>query len=502
MNQNYFEPNPCYEHNSSSFDQFQPPRYSDVHRPSKEISIDELKIMMQSYIEQMNQLREQEDLLAEQELREQEQAAQEKEEPPQNSDIRQLIREVCGIKFCEEQKQNMEDTMLELIEVCRQKELYCKHNDVDDLIESALNSKLLSINLKSQRLDKEKKEVKNIIEQPTKRRNRITKSLQNFRVIHKKSSISLNNTSQISLINAITSVLPTEESEYSLSMGDEHLSTTPETESDEIIKSSVENLVPIPSEYEASLLDSELVSLEEENDVYQEEKEIDLEDILQIQDVILREKLLSINRLITDIKFLNDNPTPNRVLESSFSFHIFEKSDNSLSYLDNSLPEFETFSDHIEETRSGSTTAHANNSPPNNDSLPLPENESSNFDHHDDLSFTRPPPEPPDVEIFFEPDSGVLTTNVVKGIYEHYVLMPNILPTLPTFDPLYPVYDTLLLFSSENEDKVFKPGILSYLLVSHRDKTTFDFSKNSMMMYGGDIPSKVVSDLHTIPMDK
>ncbi|GKF45640.1 hypothetical protein Tco_0135442 [Tanacetum coccineum] len=31
-------------------------------------------------------------------------------------------------------------------------------------------------------------------------------------------------------------------------MGDEHLSTIPETESDELIKSSVENLVPIPSE--------------------------------------------------------------------------------------------------------------------------------------------------------------------------------------------------------------------------------------------------------------
>nr|GEX97002.1 hypothetical protein [Tanacetum cinerariifolium] len=45
-----------------------------------------------------------------------------------------------------------------------------------------------------------------------------------------------------------------------------------------------------------------------------------------------------------------------------------------------------------------------------NDSIPLFENESSNFDHHDDPSFPRPPPEPPDVEVFFEPDSGVLTT--------------------------------------------------------------------------------------------
>nr|GFD26549.1 hypothetical protein [Tanacetum cinerariifolium] len=36
----------------------------------------------------------------------------------------------------------------------------------------------------------------------------------------------------------------------SLSMGDEHLDTVPATESDEFIKSIVENLVPIPSESE------------------------------------------------------------------------------------------------------------------------------------------------------------------------------------------------------------------------------------------------------------
>ncbi|GJT98533.1 hypothetical protein Tco_1094051 [Tanacetum coccineum] len=48
----------------------------------------------------------------------------------------------------------------------------------------------------------------------------------------------------------ITPVLPTEKPDNSLSMGDEHLSTTPKTESDELIKSSDENLVPIPSESE------------------------------------------------------------------------------------------------------------------------------------------------------------------------------------------------------------------------------------------------------------
>nr|GFD28232.1 hypothetical protein [Tanacetum cinerariifolium] len=45
-------------------------------------------------------------------------------------------------------------------------------------------------------------------------------------------------------------VLPTEDPDNSLSIGDEHLSTILETESDEVIKSSVENLVPIPTESE------------------------------------------------------------------------------------------------------------------------------------------------------------------------------------------------------------------------------------------------------------
>nr|GFA82830.1 hypothetical protein [Tanacetum cinerariifolium] len=48
-------------------------------------------------------------------------------------------------------------------------------------------------------------------------------------------------------------VLSTEEPDNSLSIGDEHLDTIPATESDEFIKSGVENLVPIPSESEGIL---------------------------------------------------------------------------------------------------------------------------------------------------------------------------------------------------------------------------------------------------------
>ncbi|GKC77493.1 hypothetical protein Tco_1128267, partial [Tanacetum coccineum] len=102
----------------------------------------------------------------------------------------------------------------------------------------------------------------------------------------------------------------------------------------------------------------------------QEEKEFDLEDIFQIQDVILREKLVNISRLITNIESLKDNPTPDHLLKSpslvlisvTDSNSFFEKSDTSFSFSDNSLPEFETFSNHTEETRSGSTTTHVNNS--------------------------------------------------------------------------------------------------------------------------------------------
>nr|GFB16744.1 hypothetical protein [Tanacetum cinerariifolium] len=134
---------------------------------------------------------------------------QEKEKPPQDSDIHRLIREECCIEVCEEQKQNMEDTILEL----------------------------------------EKQEVKNVVEQPTERGTRIIQSLQNFRVIH-KSSTSLNNTSQISSVHAITPILSTKEPAYSLSMGYEHPNTTPEMESEEIIKSGVKELVLIPNECE------------------------------------------------------------------------------------------------------------------------------------------------------------------------------------------------------------------------------------------------------------
>ena len=76
-----------------------------------------------------------------------------------------------------------------------------------------------------------------------------------------------------------------------------------------------------------------------------------------------------------------------------------------------------------------------------------------------DPSVPRPPPEPLDIEVCFdsEPETGILSTNVVKGNSEHYVLMPDILPTLPTLAPnldFTPSHDSL-----GSGNKLFDPGI-------------------------------------------
>nr|GEZ71384.1 hypothetical protein [Tanacetum cinerariifolium] len=347
----------------------------------------------------------------------------------QDSDIRQLIREECSIEVCEEQKQKIEDTMVELVEICRQKELLCMHDNVDDLIENALNSKLLLINF--QRLDNNEQEVKNVMQQPVECGN-------------------------------LAPILSTKEPEYSPSMGYEHSNTTSETKSDEIIKSGVEELVLILSENEVTLEDkrecdlpvcenspicddhseifsdskndddissddddfedieyveASIVSVEEENVVYQEEEEVDLEEISQIQDVDLREKLLSITRLIANIESMNDHPTLGRVFNSYVSIPISEEFDNSLS--NNFSPEFETFCDHTEETRSGNTTP-ADDSLPEYDSfcfkiepnqerlINVVKNDSSNDSSNDplleeaDLFLASDNSIPPGIENFFD----------------------------------------------------------------------------------------------------
>ncbi|GKC81182.1 hypothetical protein Tco_1136899 [Tanacetum coccineum] len=319
---------------------------------------------------------------------------------------------------------------------------------------------------------------------------------------------------------AITPVLPTKEPVNSLSMGDEHLDTIPTTESDEVIKSSVENLVPIPSESEgipdsnidyvdASPPDSEIVSLEVVKIVILEVRGIDDDILLTIKDDLLREKLLNVNLLIANIEALKDNlvPSSNFVLKSPNSF--LEETNT----FDNSLTESKTFRFNLEEISSGSTTTHAGFS--KYDSFifdlsinPFPPANRSDFYHEefaDELTHIISPPEYDYLCFKNEPEWGDFTMDVVEEIFptrEPRVHVPDVLPTHPTLDldldfillsePLfayivwiflpfltYPVAPPYLL-SCGNEDTIFDPGIPVYHSfmpgVSHRSGTFMKFN--------------------------
>ncbi|GKA86970.1 hypothetical protein Tco_0808681 [Tanacetum coccineum] len=326
---------------------------------------------------------------------------------------------------------------------------------------------------------------------------------------------------------AITPVLPTKEPVNSLSMGDEHLDTIPATESDEVIKSSVENLVPIPTfkehsetiinsnndyslsdddSYEnidyvdASPPDAEIVSLEVVEIVIPEVGGIDDDILLTIKDDILREKLLNVNLLIANIEALKDNPTPSSdfvTKSSSTSLNLFLEETNTF---DNSSPESETFCFNLEEISSGSTTTHADFS--QYDSFifdlsinPFPPADRSDFNHEE---FAVSFPSGTRNKIF---DPGILDRN---KIYDPRICIEvESTRFLATFSP---VIDTLLPFSSENKDKVFNHGVLaskekSPPSSSHRgfkDSKLFH-QKSPMLIHGGDIPTLDVPFLHFYP---
>ncbi|GJX43131.1 hypothetical protein Tco_0259807 [Tanacetum coccineum] len=99
MNQNYYEPNPCYNSNSSGFDQFQPPQYSVVHQPPQETSTEMLQARenlmeaIQAFLKKYDQIPPKEKsmalLLAEERFLKIKQAVEEEQNQPEN--IQELL---------------------------------------------------------------------------------------------------------------------------------------------------------------------------------------------------------------------------------------------------------------------------------------------------------------------------------------------------------------------------------------------------------------------------
>nr|GFB24574.1 hypothetical protein [Tanacetum cinerariifolium] len=284
------------------------------------------------------------------------------------------------IEVCKEQKKNMEDTMLELIEVCRQKEFHCMQDN--------------------------KHEVKNVVEQPTERETRIAKSLQNFRVIHKTSSISLNNMSQISPVHAIAPVLPNEELEYSLSMVYEHLNTTPETESNEIINSGVEELVPILKECEVTSED------QRECDVPVCENSPIFEDLSEIFSDSNNDDISSDDDAFKDIEYVEASPLDPELV--SLEEENIEEEEFNLEEIQDGIENFDYDS---------KGDIHFLEELLVDDSILFPENES--LDHHNYLLFPCPPPEPPDVEFFFDSKLDVIVEEISDKLNEDECFNPG-----------------------------------------------------------------------------
>nr|GEX93627.1 hypothetical protein [Tanacetum cinerariifolium] len=143
---------------------------------------------------------------------------------------------------------------------------------------------------------------------------------------------SISNTSQISSVIVIAPDLPTEEPGYTLSMEDEHLSTILKTESDEVIKYSVKNLVLIPSESEVTS-DNEKFSGELAHIdpilLGIEEADFDLEE-----EIRLVENLLYDNSSQRPLKELNAEIADTIVESLSPSHILVEDSDSQIEEID------------------------------------------------------------------------------------------------------------------------------------------------------------------------
>nr|GFB48010.1 hypothetical protein [Tanacetum cinerariifolium] len=184
----------------SGSDQIQSLQYLDVNPPSPEISNEEI---FQAKGKDLKELAEYDQSTSTDRsifLNDNEDHPVQNKESPENYSKETVVSKT-------NQEPPHDSDIHQLIEECSIKVHEEQKQKMEDTI--ALDSKLLSINsINSQHLDKKEQEVKNVVEQPAERRNRY-----------------------------------------------EHLSITPETESDEVTESNAENLLPIPSKCEVTLED-------------------------------------------------------------------------------------------------------------------------------------------------------------------------------------------------------------------------------------------------------
>nr|GFA50791.1 hypothetical protein [Tanacetum cinerariifolium] len=265
--------------------------------------------------------------------------------------------------------------------------------------------------------------------------------------------------SELPLCSAVTPSEPI----YSLSMGDEHLDTIPATESDEFIKSCVENLVPNPSESEGENgCDVPSCFKTFSNILFDDEYEFDSVDDQSLHNEDFLEKIFSNPLFEEEVISIKKNQhhfnAESDLVESMLN--RIDKTDchpeneiclsQRLLY-DNSSPRLP------EEFNSKNSNADIESFSPS----PILNEDNDSFMEEIDLFLTPDDPMPPSIEDGEDSKGDILFLE--RLLHDDHIPLPDTLDIsyevrifLPFFT--YPVTSPVLL-SSGSEDKIFDPGI-------------------------------------------
>nr|GEV01267.1 hypothetical protein [Tanacetum cinerariifolium] len=430
MNQNHYEPNPCYDSNSFGFDQFQPPQFLVIHQPIREKTCAELLV--------------------------EERVANINTQPFQYPVVHQAPQEEISVEFLQEKRKQINfvqtflrkfnriyfyempkvlslawETILEIEHAFEDK--HCQPEDILKLFRIIHN------------------DVQNIHEELAMYIN--TPSWD-------RPTICYNDDDDKDCTIAITPILSTEEPNNSLSMGDEHLDIILETESDELIKSSVENLVPIPSESEgipdnvcdvpfhdnSPSLDISKDQFEDFSESKEDSTSIDddsffIDDIEYVEASPLDSELVSLEVVEIVIPEVRGIDADKQSKTISFMKN-WNSSVSTITRVDISLPDYKAFYDDlVKEISSGSTTTHSDFSlydlfifDLSINPFPLADR-SDFYEFADELAHIISPLEYDCFSFRNEPNSGDFPMDVVEDTFptrEPIVHVPNVLPTHPT----------------------------------------------------------------------
>nr|GFA93525.1 hypothetical protein [Tanacetum cinerariifolium] len=294
-------------------------------------------------------------------------------------------------------------------------------------------------------------------------------------------------------------------------MGDEHLDKILATESDEVIKSSVENLVPIPSEFEGipdTMCDVHLVNnptpLESKDHVKivinsNDDISSNDDDSLHEENIEYVEASPHDSELVSlEAAEISSSTSPKSFLDVTNTFHNslpeFENfyfdlgeisSGSTTTHSDTSLPDYEAFSfnnDHIKEISSGKTTTNSDISLSEYDSFtfdlsndqfpPSDRSDFANEEFADELAHIISPPEYDHFYFRDFPEPGELMSVLNSEICENLSTTSVNLPIKDDHSPLlayvvwiFLAYLTYLVIppyihSFRNEDTIFDPGII------------------------------------------